>query len=57
MYSVSLRRQRSQRSTLEEPGGDQVRKGLEVSSEGGLSPGCRGEAKAKSSGARRKGGA
>lgn len=57
MYSVSLRRQRSQRSTPEGPGDDQVRKGLEVSSEGGLSPGCTREAKAKSCGARRKGGA
>lgn len=57
MYNVSLRRQRSQRSTPKGPGDDQVRKGLEVSSEGGLNPGFRGEAKAKSCGTRRKGGA
>lgn len=40
MYSVSLRRQRSQRSTPERPGDGQVRKGLRRASECGLSSGA-----------------
>lgn len=40
VYSVSLRRQRSQRSTPEGPGDRQVRKGLRRASECGLSSGA-----------------
>lgn len=62
MYSVSLRRQRSQRSTPEGPGDDQVRKRPEVSSEGGFSPAVWAKAggprvSLPGAAARRKGGA
>lgn len=67
MYSVSLRRQRSQRSTREGPGDSQVRTGLGRASEGGPSSGAwelgGGESRRaegeppENNGARRKGGA